>query len=678
MVPAVTTALSAFLLFLIQPVVARSILPWFGGTAAVWTTALVFFQVMLVAGYAYADLLTRKLAPKSQWLVHGALLLTSLALLPVGIDAAWKPADADNPIGRILLLLSATIGLPYLMLATTGPLLQSWAGRRRDAARTYQLYALSNAGSLLALLAYPTLVEPRSTNPQQMLGWSAGYAAFVALGLIAAWHAGRDPAPAGEAAKAGTAAAAPGAGTQALWALLPLLSSALLLAVTNHITRDIATIPFLWILPLTLYLISFILCFQGRHWYWRKTWTAAGCLLAMTMLGGLGWRVDWTDLRLVPGLMPITDAVVLYLAGLFALCMFCHGELARRAPATAHLTRFYLMVAVGGAVGGALVGILAPLALRWHWELPIALLGFVLVATALAPGWIKPLGGLAVVVCGWWTFAYVDSIRANSIELTRNFYGALRVKAEPLEANPDGLWTLMHGSISHGAQLRQPGGSRQPTTYYGEGSGVGRALLALNADASRGSLRVGLIGMGVGTLATYGRDGDVYRFYEVNPAVVALARKRFTFLRESPASIEVALGDARLSLERETPQRFDLLVIDAFSGDAIPVHLLTREAAQVYRRHLAQDGVIALHVSNRYLDLTGICQQLAEALDWQAWQIVDQPRRVGQDGSEWVLVTGNRAVLERLQADGAGRPVTAVPGLRPWTDESNSLFQILR
>lgn len=694
MILATTTALSAFLLFLVQPIVAHAILPWFGGTAAVWTTCLVFFQAMLPVGYAYADVINRRLAPAPQSLLHGALLVASAAWLPIGVDVASKPPDADNPIGRILLLLGGTIGLPYLLLATTGPLMQAWAGRHRDTPRTYRLYALSNAGSLLALVAYPTIVEPRLTALEQTRGWSVGYAAFVVLALAAAWRAGHDRRT-GESHDRRTGEgrdrpddesridaeakrASPAGGEQLLWMLLALLGTALLLGVTNHITRDIATIPFLWVLPLTLYLLSFILCFQGGLWHWRRGWTIAGCGFAIAMIFGLGWHVDWTGMSVVPGLMPVADSIALYSAGLFSLCMFCHGELARRAPGTRHLTRFYLMIATGGALGGLLVGVVAPLALSWHWELSIALVLFVLVAVVLADARVRWVAAPALALCAWGAIAHVGSVRSDSVEIDRNFYGALRVKSESVQGTPDAVRALLHGSINHGTQIRLPGMSRRPTTYYGETSGVGRTIIELQSVAETPPMRVGLVGMGVGTLAAYGRTGDVYRFYEVNPAVVDLARRRFTFLDESRATVETVSGDARLSLEREPPQRFDLLVLDAFSGDAIPAHLLTREAALVYGRHLTEDGVLAVHISNRYLDLTGICRHLADALDRQAWLVVDLPRRFGADPSQWVIVTSNRSVIDRLRADGNAREIAQVPGLRPWTDDFNSLFQILQ
>lgn len=679
---ACTIALSAFLLFLLQPVIARQILPWFGGSAAVWTTCMVFFQVTLLAGYAYSDLLIRRLAPRRQAIVHATLLIASLACLPITAEEAFKPADPDNPIGRILMLLAVTVGLPYLMLSTTGPLVQAWAARQHAGGRAYRLYALSNLASMLALLAYPPLIEPNASSAGQSIGWSAGYAAFVALALLATWRAAREgagaPAPTASAVT-DMRAEAPGLREQVLWMLLAMLGSVFLLAVTTHVTQNVASIPFLWVLPLSLYLLSFILCFDGQGWYWRRTFTVAGCLAAVVMLAGLGWTADWTNLRIGRGLMAVGEAVPLYSLGLFLICMFCHGELVRRKPPPAQLTRFYLMVSLGGAAGGMLVGVGAPLAFNGYWELPLALAAFTLMALFLADERLRPVAAAAFCLA---LLAFADHVLADrfgTIEASRNFYGTLRVRGNETDRDPDARWTLVHGAISHGEQFRSPQRAREPIAYFGETSGVGRALLAIQARSAGTPTRVGVVGLGAGTLAAHGRPGDVYRFYELNPSVDDIARRRFTYLRDSHADVETVLGDARLMLEREPAQRFDLLAIDAFSGDSIPVHLLTREAALLYGRHVPADGIIAVHITNRYLELAAICRQLADALGRQALRIVDQPPAgSGRHRSDWVLISANAPLLEGLKADGVGVPIDPVPGLLPWTDQYNNLFQVLK
>jgi hypothetical protein len=689
---AATVALSAFLLFLIQPIIAREILPWFGGSAAVWTTCLVFFQVALLAGYFYSDTVIRKLAPRSQALLHTVLLLASLAFLPIGAGEGFKPADPDNPVGRILLLLTATIGLPYLMLATTGPLVQAWFTRSFRQAQVYRLYALSNLASMLALIAYPPLIEPNASGRMQALGWSAAYVAFVALAISAAWfgvrrarrvglevalvdsHAIGIEAPAEPmAAQAAAPAPAPTLAEHGLWLLLAALGSVLLLSVTTHITQNVASIPFLWVLPLSIYLVTFILCFDGKGWYWRPQYFLLAAVLAVLMIGGLTWAPRGFGVERT--LLPIDHAVLLHAFGLFVCCMLLHGELVARKPPPLHLTRFYLMVSLGGAIGGISVGIIAPLVFVSYWELPFALLAVTILVGALASGGLRAFGTAAMIAAAALTADYMAFIRFDAVELSRNFYGTLRVKV--VDAHDDTLARkrLLHGVILHGEQFDRPAWRRLPTSYYGSSSGIGRTL---EARMATGPLRIGLVGVGIGTLVTYGRDGDVFRLYELNPEVLALARRQFTYLGDSPALIETELGDARLVLEREPPQRFDVLVVDAFSSDSIPVHLLTREAMQVYRRHVGAGGVIAFHISNRYLDLTGVVRQLADEAGLTAVRMLDDP---GESHylyrSDWIIVTDDVALIETLHAQG-GTETPLRPGLRPWTDDHHNLFQVLK
>jgi len=705
---AATIALSAFLLFLVQPIVARQILPWFGGSAAVWTTCMVFFQVALLAGYFYSDHVARRLAPRRQAIVHTVLLLASLAFLPITVSEALKPADPSQPIGRILWLLALTIGLPYLMLATTGPLVQAWFTRQFSGARVYRLYALSNLASMLALIAYPPLIEPHASGRLQSLGWSAGYAIFVLLAIAAAWSGVRRPAgagagpalatvPPGAAAASGTPDAGTGrlqaahesagsrlgtgsdprgtptAGQQALWLLLAALGSVLLLAVTTHITQNVASVPFLWVLPLAIYLVTFILCFDGTGWYWRPQYvllTAIGCV---AMVGGLSWRPEGMGVE--RAVLPIDQAVPIYAFGLFVLCMFLHGELVARKPAPAWLTRFYLMVSAGGALGGLLVGIAAPLAFQWYWELPAALVLVALLAALLSQGGLRVAGALAAVACMLLSVDYVRYVRDDVIELSRNFYGTLRIRAADTDRPEIARHRMVHGVILHGEQFLHPDSRRMPTTYYGPSSGIGRTIEALQ-DAP---MRVGMIGLGVGTLATYGRAGDVYRFYELNPVVFDIARRHFTYLADSAAAIEPALGDARLVLEREAPQRFDVLAVDAFSSDSIPAHLLTREALAVYRRHLSERGAVVFHVSNRYLDLTGVIRQLADEAGLQAVRVVDDPPDESPLlRSDWITVTANAALADRLRAAGGVAVPLPPPSRRPWTDDYHNLFEVLK
>lgn len=696
---ALTIALSAFLLFLVQPIIARQILPWFGGSAAVWTTCMVFFQVVLLAGYFYSDFVIRKLSARRQALVHTVLLLASLAFLPITAAESLKPTDSEQPIGHILLLLSATIGLPYLMLATTGPLVQAWFTREFSTARVYRLYALSNLASMIALVAYPPLIEPHASGRLQSLGWSAGYVVFAALAIAAAWRGARHAAALGadetEAPPASVSAGpAPSLALQGLWLLLAALGSVLLLGVTTHITQNVASIPFLWVLPLALYLITFIVCFDGEGWYKPRFYRVAASVVCVMMLAGLSFRLGDTGIE--RGLMPIRQAVPLYALGLFVLCMFLHGELVARKPAPASLTRFYLMVSLGGALGGLLVGIAAPLVFDWYWELPIALTGVGLLAAVLerngAPradyGMRRILLGartragttlVAILVCAILLGDYVNWIRGGMIEVTRNFYGTIRVRAVAEEQPLNARRQLLHGEILHGEQFTSPQRRRLATTYYGETSGIGRLIGAQQALRDRAPLRVGLIGVGVGTLVTYGRTGDAFRLYELNPAVLELAARQFSYISDSPAQISTVLGDARLMLEREAPQRFDVLAVDAFSSDSIPVHLLTREALAVYRRHVSEGGAIAFHVTNRYLDLYGVVRRLADEAGMQAVLVADDPPDSSPNYlSRWIVLTTDRPLAARLRSEG-GKEVDPPPASRAtWTDDHHNLFEVLK
>lgn len=692
---ATTIGLSAFLLFLVQPLIARQILPWFGGSAAVWTTCMVFFQLVLLAGYFYADWVTRRLGARRQAQLHGALLLLSLALLPIVPSEAFKPEDPGQPIGRILLLLAATIGLPYLMLSTTGPLVQAWFARRYAGtpavASVWRLYALSNAASMAALLLYPPLIEPAASGRVQALGWSAAYALFAVLAAACGFFAARStPQPQrvdtqAAAAPLPAALAPVGALTQGLWLLLAALGSVLLLATTTHVTQNVASVPFLWVLPLALYLLSFILTFEGRGWYPRRLGPVLACVAALAMLGALVWRPNWEWTRAEPlsalfekGLLPLRQAVPLYAVGLFLLCLFAHGELVARKPPPQQLTRFYLMVSLGGALGGTLVGIGAPMLFDAYWEMPAALLAVPLLVLALGRRVQRVLAVLALAAGGWITWVHVATLHDTTIEMSRNFYGTLRVKSTPSGDKPDVIRRLLHGVIEHGHQLRHPTLRGKPTSYYGPGSGVAQALELLREARPGQPQRVGLVGLGVGTLAAYGRAGDTYRFYELNPAVLDLAQRHFSFLADSAARVEHALGDARLVLEREAPQGFDLLAVDAFSSDSIPVHLITREALAVYRRHLAAGGVVAFHVSNRYLDLAPVVAGVAAAHGLTAWKVSDEPE---DDAtlyeSDWVLVTADTKLLDRLRARGKGVRVEP-PARAAWTDDHHNLFEVLR
>lgn len=696
LVHAAAIALSAFLLFLVQPIIARQILPWFGGSALVWSTSLVFFQLGLLGGYFYADALVRKCSPRKQLAIHATLLLASLLTLPILPNPASRPADASNPAGRVLWLLLTTIGLPYLMLSTTGPLVQAWFARRWQGQQVYRLYALSNLASMVALLGYPLALEPFATTEQQSMGWSAAYALFAGLAIWAGWQSQRALPPPAElqipqpmnnldtsgAVDPGDShaplPAAPSRRQQAEWLLLATMGTVLLLALSTHITQNIASIPFLWVLPLATYLLAFILCFDGRGWYWRRIYPPLAATFALLMLVGLTFRVgpDWLPER---RLMHLNHALPLYVIGLFAQCMFLSGELVARKPHPSQLTRFYLSVSLGGAVGGLLVGLGAPLVLDAYWEIPLALTALAGLVAWLSPhNWQRAVGAVAAIACICFGFDYAVHLHRDTLELSRSAYGTLRVKASGESTDPKAQIRLLHGVILHGQQYRVAEKRRLPTTYYGETSGIGRAILMLRAQAGESApQRVGLVGLGTGTLASYGRPGDDYRIYELSPAVLDVARRQFTYLQDCQAKIQVVLGDARLQMEREAPQRFDVLAIDAFSSDSVPAHLLTREALAVYLRHLRPGGVIAFHVSNRYLDLAQVVRQLAEHAGVQFWEITDSPKDTERlTRSDWVWVTANGALVAQLQAEKVGAAVPNKGPLRVWSDDYYNLLQV--
>jgi len=673
---AVTIFLSAFLLFLVQPIIAKQILPWFGGASSVWTTCLVFFQSALLAGYAYADAGTR-LGARRQTALHVALLLVSLATLPILAGDGWKPQGDEAPILRILLLLTATIGLPYFLLSTTTPLLQSWYWRRFRTVVPYRLFALSNFASLLALLGFPVLFEPWFDLRHLGQAWSLLYVAFVALCVFTAWRSLRSAqADEGEpqihaAARVTAAAAAPGAAVQARWLLLAAMGSVMLLAVTNHVTQNIASVPFLWVVPLSLYLITFILCFDHPRWYLRPLFLAAALLLVPAMASQIAS-------------LNLHAAVLLYFAGLFVACMVCHGELARAKPAPEHLTRFYLMLSLGGAAGAVLVALVAPTVLRGYFELNIALVALALLLALRLAGAARWFGLAAAALTAYFAATAAVDYGAGKRVMERDFYGVVRTH----DREVDGVRyrAMLHGAIMHGGQLLDAQYRGQPADYFGPTSGYGRLFAALN-EARPGPRRIGIIGLGAGVVAAYGRAGDTMVFYEISPKVIEIERREFTFLRDSPAANEVVVGDGRLSLENELkrsgPRRYDVLGIDAFSGDSIPMHLVTREAMALYVRHLAPDGVIVFQATNRYIDLAPVIQRLAAEQNMEAVLISDFPE--GRDGvgywmsaTDQVLVTRDARLLQHPRILDASQRIEARFDLPTFTDARHNLFRILK
>jgi hypothetical protein len=671
---AITIFLSAFLLFQVQPMIAKMILPWFGGSAAVWSAALLFFQLLLLAGYLYAHATIRYLRPRQQVVLHIVLLAISFVVLPITPSASWKPTSGDDPTFRILGLLGATIGLPYALLSSTSPLLQAWYVRRKSQAVPYRLFALSNLGSMLALLSYPAVLEPWLPTRTQAFAWSVGYIAFAAVCAVAGWRSRTESVAAVAAREISAERVSP---KRALfWVGLAACASTLLLSVTAHLTQNVAPIPLLWVAPLSLYLLSFILCFESDRFYNRAIFLP----LLVLALAGMAYAVYAHD-----GNLHIRTFVPLLAVSLFVCCMVCHGEIARSRPAPKHLTFFYLMVSIGGALGGLFVALLAPRIFKTYLEMPLAMM----LLAALLAAWLwkeasKPWmkAGLASAALALTAYLAVQEVRTNRLYLYsgRNFYGVLRVY-DTGSSNDDGAATrvLVHGTINHGTQLLAEGFERTPTSYFGRYSGIGRAMRTLH---EKGRLKIGILGLGAGVTATLAEKGDTLYYYEINPLVVEIANSWFKFLKHCPAQRELFLGDGRLVLERQPSQQFDLLAMDAFTSDAVPVHLLTREAFETYMRQIKPDGVLAINISNRYLDLEPVVARAAEQFGRRALVIHDDGEEEDfYTSSTWILLSANWGFFDSPHLKGAVEGIylaRSKPNIKLWTDDYSNIIQILQ
>jgi spermidine synthase len=669
--------LSAFLLFQIQPMIGKFILPWFGGTPAMWSTAMLFFQALLTGGYAYAYWLVKR--PKQGW-IHIALLAMTLTLLivlgvmwssPITPSAAMRPVATDFPVFQIFFVLTVSVGFPYFVLAANGPLMQAWFSRVFPEQSYARLYALSNVGSLLGLLVYPILLEPSFTLLQQGWTWTGGFVLFALVVGLLSYRARNES---GIMADQISAFEKPSPSLRLLWIVLSGIASLFLLAITNQISQEVAVIPFLWIVPLAIYLLSFIFAFSDSHFYDRRFYALFFSMASLAMLWVLTHAAS----------LNVLIQITVYGLLLFLASMICHGELYRLRPDANHLTSFYLMVSLGGAAGGIFVNLVAPFIFKGYWEFYLAwFLTIVLLIVMLFPrffGQIK-LQSRAMIISffvGVLLLSFGLNYSKRELYVGRNFYGVIHVRELDKKAN-----IMIHGMTVHGMQYLSD--HSRPTTYYVPDSGIG--LLLLNHPRQGKGLHVGVLGLGAGTLATYGQKGDIYRFYEINPVVVKLAEGEggfFTFLRDSKADIKVVAGDARISLEKELShgqlQNFDVLVLDTFSSDSIPVHLVTKEAFALYLDHLVPNGVIAAHISNRHLDLRPVFWRLAQEYGLNIVQI-NRPASSSQDGfpSEWILLTRDSQLLElpaikshTISFDGYETPITL------WTDNYSNLFQILK
>ena len=662
---ALTIFLSAFLLFVVEPMVAKQLLPTLGGSSAVWTTCLVFFSIVLLLGYLYAHWISSSFTPTQQAVIH--ILLLTAALMMLGVRVSPKAATVSyHPALTVFRVLAAVIGLPYLALSATTPLLNSWYAGSFEGGSPYRLFALSNFASLLALASYPLLIEPRLTMSRQTAWWSGGFLLFAVLCGAIAWQGRRRTVSAAPAEPVGKVHAVP----EVFWFVLAMGGGMMLTAVTHHMSENIAAIPLLWLPPLGLYLLTFILAFQGAWQPIRQS------MLRLVLVAVASMAYVLRDIRTQ---LPIMVSVPLFLLALFLTCLFLHGELYARRPDTSAMTRFYLVAAAGGAAGTLLVGVVAPLLLRANYDLACTLVVVALIALAATwhDGWglrILWVAGTtaAIVVLSTQIRQYDD----DAVALVRNVYGTLRVRETHLPPQSDTDRMLLNGTIEHGAEWFAPQFLNQPLTYYATNSGLGLAMRLCCGSATK---RVGVIGLGTGTVAAYGNAGDLIRFYEINPLVERLARLWFTFLHDSAARTDVVLGDARLSLAAEPPQRFNVIVIDAFSGDAIPVHLLTREALALYRRHLESGGILVFHVSNHYVDLEPVVAAIAKDAGLYALSVHSHgDEQNGLYFADWILVTTNQAFLSQPEVVNNAFPTPVRAGVRLWTDNYSSLLPLLK
>ena len=724
---ALTIFLSAFLLFQVQPMIAKFILPWFGGTASVWTTCMLFFQIALLAGYCYSHLITKRLSLKQQWILHAILLVVAFVFLPVQPSEVWKPVGSEDPTWQMLLLLSATIGFPFFMLSTTGPLIQAWQSRTHSQKSAYRLFAVSNFGSLLGLLGYPFIVEPYLRLGDQSLYWSIGFVVFGLLCLWSGWQLfavsdegleqgaqerqARHPAGNPSGLRESDPLPIPGLGNCIFWTLLAFAASSMLLATTNQMCQEVASVPFLWVLPLGLYLITFIICFENPRWYRREIFFP---LMFLSVLAAIFLLKEGVSI-------PLPLQVVNYALVMFACCMTCHGELAKSKPAVENLTLFYLMVSIGGALGGIFVVIVAPRIFTVYFEFHVSLiLSVALSVLAMLMRWTpgsqsadasdrrvrlsRVFAWLAVPIAVAGIGATINCMFEEGAELgeaevlyrTRNSYGTLHVRSYLDEGGYEESRSLINGRIKHGAQRDYGLPSVPvpvPSSYYSSTSGIGVAVDLLGEINDDGPLRFGVVGLGTGSMASWGIKGDSFKFYEINPACEFVAREYFSYLSNTEAfeRVEVVIGDARVQMENylaeHGSEEFDLLVVDAFSSDAIPMHLLTRECFQLYCDNLSERGILAVHVSNRYLNLGTIVFNLANEIGYESFlvetyedsgiQKMIEDFDNGADESSWVLVTRDPQLTKWIRQAGVETPWPEPMPTTVWTDDFGSLNDVV-
>jgi SAM-dependent methyltransferase len=704
---------AAALLFVVEPMVAKMLLPSFGGTPAVWAVSLVFFQAALLGGYAFAHYSVRIAGLRRQVLLQLALLLPPFAALPIAVSRGAVSGAGGAPAVRLLIALCLAAGLPFFVVTTASPVLQRWFAAVGDPGSRdpYFLYAAGNVGSMLGLLAYPILIEPRLTLAQQAHLWTIGYSLFVILAAACAWRL-LAAGPATVATAVPRSAARPIGGVQALrWVALAALPSSLILGTTNYLSTDIAAVPLIWVIPLALYLLSFVVAFARRQ---------------PLSLRAMSWAVAGSSLLLGASVLPLARppvwaAVAIHGANLFFVALMVHRRLALERPAPEQLTKFYLLLSLGGVCGGAFNALLAPMLFSFVAEYPIAivlalllrlgprrsapgigllrrnadlLLPFAFLVVVLTASKSLPAGtwasrgmyASALVVIAVWArrpvrFALaigavlaMTTVQNPALHADRTFFGVLRVE------QAGQLHIFAHGTTVHGIESFAPGRRDEPLSYYIRRGPLGQIFGRL----PRRPRSVAVLGLGAGTTAAYGRHGDRFTFYDIDRAVVRIASdpRYFTYLHDSKAHVDVRIGDGRLEIAKAPDSSFDLIVLDAFSSDSVPVHLLTREAVQVYLRKLRPGGLIAFHISNRYLDLEpvieGVSRSLGLASLGESYLVSAEAARRGQSSSVWAVVGRKSGDLERVAGDRRWRPVRRDPGLRIWTDEYSNILSVIR
>ena len=728
---AVAAFTGAALLFTLELMFTRMVLPLMGGTASVWTTCLLFYQFVLLIGYGYSHLLPPALGLRRHALLHIALLVASLALLPVRIRNELGLPSSEHPVGWLLILLTASIGLPFLLVSSTAPLLQRWlaATSRPEGEDPYFLYAASNAGSLLALLLYPTVIEPALRLGTQADAWSLGYVVLAALLAVGAGWALQGSVPERRRSSPSDLGLRPGRRTrtreQLRWTALALVPSSLLLGVTTYLTADIAAMPLLWVIPLVLYLLTFIVAFARVPPALHRGMLRVQPVLTVPLVIFLFWGAYLTSPRLMP----------FHLAAFFVAAMVCHGELARTRPPADRLTEFYLCIALGGALGGAFNVLLAPVLFTTVLEYPLMLVAavalrpreeradepgstargaallvagaaLVLIAIRFQEGFgfdLQPNGmgvaGAVIISCLVAVLCYrerghplrlagalgvviiaaalVRGLRPNILLAGRNFYGTHEVTL-----GRNGVRYLLHGTTIHGAQSTEPSYRREPTTYYSRQGPLGDVFRSLPDMTRR---RVAVVGLGTGSAAAYARAGEEWEFFEIDPAMERIARDTslFTFLSDAPVEVRTNLGDGRLLLAREAPGGYNLILLDAFSSDAIPVHLLTVQAMALYLQRLTPDGMVIFHLSNRFLDVEPVIAALARELHLDGrirrdLRLTAARQELGQSGSVWAVLARTGGLPRAIEADSSWKDLRATRRLRAWTDDYSSIIGLLR